>query len=404
MDDNITRRRVLTAIATAGGIGTLGGAGTYAVFSDSANTRATFTSGSLDLRVHCETTYEGAETRTDSAVIDGQKTAVLPGYDDLKPDDSGQMKFRFELTTNPAYLWLCGDLTTSSDLADAMSVEVQYCEPDRETIARGSLESVFSSLAGGIALDDNGANVEPGEQTAYDPSPSSEETTGPCLCIDWNLSDVGNEIQNDEVGFDLRFHAVQACHHDGTNNTCLSWSRLRLLLSDSFMTIVAVLVVLALLGSWFTYTTHVAPGTHVENRTVADWETTGAFAHSATVTNGSGAFSNGTTLSNQSACFTAIAPVLDGTFSYSCDASNGSLASNATLQFVLHPVGETDGNATEYWRITRDLGGERETSLAPGETLEVSFSQNMNATRELADRIEERIGGSPGTVEALVVA
>ena len=150
--------------------------------------------------------------------------------------------------------------------------------------------------------------------------------------------------------------------------------------------------------------THVAPGTHVENRAVADWETTGAFAHSATVTNGSGAFSNGTTLSNQSAYFTAIAPVLDGTFSYSYDASNGSLASNATLQFVLHPVGETDGNATEYWRITRDLGGERETSLAPGETLEVSFSQNMNATRELADRIEERIGGSPGTVEALVVA
>lgn len=181
-------------------------------------------------------------------------------------------------------------------------------------------------------------------------------------------------------------------------------SRLRLLLSDSLASIVVVLVVLALLGGWLTYTTHVAAGSHVENRTVAEWESTGAFAHSATVTNGSGAFSEDATLSNQSAYFTAIAPVLNGTFTYSYDASAGDIEANATLQFVLHSIEESNGNTTEYWRITRQLGGNRTDSLAPGEPLETTFSRNMSAMQQRADRIEEQIGGSPGTVEALVVA
>lgn len=183
-----------------------------------------------------------------------------------------------------------------------------------------------------------------------------------------------------------------------------SWSRLRLLLTDSFVTIVAVLVVIALLGGWLTYTTHVAQGTHIENRTMAEWESTGDFDHSATVINGSGAFSEGTTLSNRSTYFTAIAPVLDGSFAYSYDAAEGNVTANATLQFVLRSVGEGNGEATEYWRVTRQLGSNRTGSLGPGETLREAFSRNMSAMRQLAERTEERIGGSQGTVETLVVA
>lgn len=225
MDDNITRRRVLTALATAGGIGALGGAGTYALFSDTASTRATFTSGSLDLRVHYDNTYEGAEEQTNSGTIDGQGSTELPGYGDLKPGDSGQMRFCFELATNPAYLWVCGDLTTSSDLADAIEATVRYCDQDgTKGNAIGeknrSLSSVFSALNDGLPLDYKGRDRDAGEQTAYEPS-SSGETTGSCLRLDWRLpDDTDATVQNKEFGFDLRFHAMQARHHDGTNNPC----------------------------------------------------------------------------------------------------------------------------------------------------------------------------------------
>ncbi|WP_256686852.1 TasA family protein [Halococcus qingdaonensis] len=225
MTDETTRRRVLTAIATAGGIGALGGAGTYAVFSDTASTKATFTSGSLDLRVHYDRTYVGTEEQTDSGTIDGQESTELPGYSNLMAGDSGQLKFCFELAKNSAYLWTCGELTTSSDLADAIEATVRYCDQDGTKgnpigEQNRSLSSVFSALNDGVPLDYKGRDRDAGKQTAYEPS-SSGETIGPCLCIDWKLpDDTDATVQNKEFGFNLRFHAMQARHHDGTNNPC----------------------------------------------------------------------------------------------------------------------------------------------------------------------------------------
>ena len=183
------------------------------------------------------------------------------------------------------------------------------------------------------------------------------------------------------------------------------WSRLRVILSDALGTVVFVLVIATVLGGWFTYTTHVTSATHPDERIVAAWESNGAFNHSATITNGSEAFPAGTTLSNQSVYFTSIAPVLNGSFTYTYDAATGNILSNTTLMLVLHSVEETGGgNATEYWRITRTLGTQQTNSLAPGEPQRVMFSVNMNATQQRANQIEEEIGGSPGTVEASIVA
>lgn len=179
--------------------------------------------------------------------------------------------------------------------------------------------------------------------------------------------------------------------------------RLRRLLADSFALVVLALVVLALLGGWLTYTTHVAPGTQIEDRTLTSYEMTGDFRHSATVTNGSAAFTEGRTLSNRSVYFTSVSPVLDGSFVYSYRASAGDLGVNTSLTLVLHSIDDENGNTVEYWRITRRLGTDR-ASLAPGERLRVPFSRNVNATRALSQRIEERIGGSGGTVEALLTA
>jgi hypothetical protein len=181
--------------------------------------------------------------------------------------------------------------------------------------------------------------------------------------------------------------------------------RLRRLLADSFTLLVVALVVLTLLGGWLAYTTHVSPGTHVEERTTGSWEATGDFRYSATVTNGSAAFPEGQVLSNRSVYFTSVSPVLDGSFVYTYRANEGDLAANVTLVLVLHSIDEgDDGNTVEYWRVTRRLGTDRASSLAPGETLRTSFSRDMNATRQLSNRIEERIGDSGGTIEALLTA
>jgi membrane-associated protease RseP (regulator of RpoE activity) len=181
--------------------------------------------------------------------------------------------------------------------------------------------------------------------------------------------------------------------------------RLRRSLADSFALVVAALVVFALLGGWLAYTTHVSPGSHVEERTTASWEATGDFRYSATVTNGTIAFPEGEVLTNRSVYFTSVSPVLDGSFVYTYTAAEGDLTVNTTLVLVLHAVGEgSDGTPIEYWRVTRRLGNDRAASLAPGETLAIPFSRDVNATRRLGERIEGQVGSSEGTVEALLTA
>lgn len=170
--------------------------------------------------------------------------------------------------------------------------------------------------------------------------------------------------------------------------------------------VVAALVVLGLVGGWLTYTGYAAPGTHEETRVESTWTERTDFDHRATVTEPNRLYGVGTTLHNQSAYFTAIAPVLNGSFAYTYGASgSGSLSADVETVLVLQSVDrERGGNTTVYWRRTAALGETRAAELAPGERVSVPFSVNVSAAQNQTERIEEDLGGSVGQVEAVVRA
>lgn len=252
---NLTRRKMLAGLGAVGLASAGAGLGTSALFSDSEVFGGnSITAGEIDLLVHWESTYIGASTDEQRGVIDGGVSQAYV-YEDWKPLDEGNLEFCFELHTNPAYLWVCGELTAnaengvsdpeaassletdpegetsgdaqSGELADAMDAVLSYCNPDGTVIGeitRGTLREVLATMAGGIALDStatatNAGIATPGEQTPYEPSSGEGELTGPCLCLDLELES-GNETQSDSVGFDVTFHAVQARNTDGTLNPC----------------------------------------------------------------------------------------------------------------------------------------------------------------------------------------
>ncbi len=208
------------------------------------------------------------------------KDPVSIDLDDLKPGDFGKYKLCFNIHDNPAYLWLCGhltennlgklnrpkkkaiaelkdeydedwykDLDTESEemdgfLGDALDVLVYYCDEDEhgedfdqqvtkedvedDLIAHGSLKEVLADLKNGFPLDGNGeldSGVE--NRNCYDgteyTAADNGEKENPCVCFQWSLStEVGNEIQNDSVKFDLDFFAEQCRHNDGVTNPCIT--------------------------------------------------------------------------------------------------------------------------------------------------------------------------------------
>lgn len=183
--------------------------------------------------------------------------------------------------------------------------------------------------------------------------------------------------------------------------------RARGVITGNFALVVGCMLVLAAAGGWVTYATHVDPGTHVEERPGAWWETTAEFGHAATVTEPNPVYPVGATLTDRSAYYGAIAPRLDGNFTYGYAASEGgSLTLRVDADVVLQAVERNQSGAvqTRYWQRTRNLGESEARGVAPGESVEVPFSFNATELARETDRIDEELGASLGETEALVRA
>jgi len=183
--------------------------------------------------------------------------------------------------------------------------------------------------------------------------------------------------------------------------------RLRAFLNEQFAIVVAVLLVFALLGGWMTYTAYAAPEPATEQRSTVQWEQTGDFHHTATVTEDNSVFPTGTTLDNRSVYFTRLSPQLDGTFDTSYDArQSGELDQAVSLSLVIRGVEADDqgDNETVHWQTTDSLGDSTVDAVSPGEAVSVEFSQNMSAVDTQIDQIRDEIGSSPGETEVFVRA
>lgn len=174
--------------------------------------------------------------------------------------------------------------------------------------------------------------------------------------------------------------------------------RARSIASEYFVLAVAVAVLLALLGGWVTYSTHVDPEMETEQVVQGSWESGGSYDHSATVTENNRVFPTGATLEDRSTYYTNLMPILNGTFRYRFTANRGELDVDATTRLVIQSVAE-DGEV--HWRVEESLGNDS-TTLAAGDALTVSFSVNVTNVMSDIDAIEEDLGSSPGEIEVLV--
>lgn len=180
--------------------------------------------------------------------------------------------------------------------------------------------------------------------------------------------------------------------------------QIRDVLDRQFTVVVLAMVVLSVVGAGVAYGTYVEPGSHVEQRQGPSAEYTGAYSHEATVQQANPVFPVGQTLVDRSFYYTSLAPVLNGTFTYTYTATDGGeLDAEASLQLVARSVGQREDQTVEYWRTTRQLDRASAT-LAPDEELTVSFSENVSEIANETERIDEQLGGTPGTIRTTVVA
>ena len=177
--------------------------------------------------------------------------------------------------------------------------------------------------------------------------------------------------------------------------------RARKILSDNFSAVLLVLLILACLGAVVSYQTHIDPGTETERIEESSWSSTAEYSHQALVRTETTVFSRGTVLQDRTAYLRSVAPILNGTFQYSYQATDGGeLTAEIDQTLVLRAAG--DDGEVEFWRDEIDLGSETVEQVAPSEQVRVPFSVNVTEMSLRIEAIEEQLGGSAGNTEILV--
>lgn len=260
----LSRRNVLAGLGGIGLASAGAGLGTTAYFNDTESFDGNvMTAGTLDLLVGYYSYWDQGMAGSGQVVGTNDGSGTVSGtLTDVKPGDSGLLAFCPRIDGNPAYLWLCGELTSNDEngqnepemdadtttgvgegeLAQNIEITASYCQLDGDIgdnggfersdvessteVWTGSFAEFLSAIRNGVPLDGEGTTAAeggfptPGDQACY-AGTESGEAANPCLCIDWSVpSDVGNEIQSDTLTFDLEFHAQQCRHNDGTTNPC----------------------------------------------------------------------------------------------------------------------------------------------------------------------------------------
>ncbi|WP_439027426.1 DUF5305 domain-containing protein [Haloarchaeobius sp. DT45] len=185
--------------------------------------------------------------------------------------------------------------------------------------------------------------------------------------------------------------------------------RLRAVLESQYVTVVAVLVLLALLGGWLTYGAYATQETTTEQLTEQSWAITGSFNHAATVTEENSLYPTGTELTNRSVYFGRVAPDFEGKYRFTYDArKSGTLSGAVDLVLVLRGVqGDQNEQQTVLWQTKEQLGNTSFDSLQPGQSVEIPFAFNATGAKAEADNLSEQLGASGETrvhVRAVVTA
>ena len=157
----LSRRRVLAAIAAAGGAGALTGSGAGAFLRDDAVTYGRLTTGLVDIVVDYwqDVHADPVDLATPDGRADGPRLHVPIG--NVEDNTGGATLLRISLPpdrgiNNPASVWLRTACPAPTTLGEFLSVELSYSDADAspgKQLVSGSLREVADALRTGIRLD-----------------------------------------------------------------------------------------------------------------------------------------------------------------------------------------------------------------------------------------------------------
>lgn len=208
-DRGIARRKVLTAVAGAGGFGLASGVGTAALLSDRESFGGLFGTGSLELAV----SWADGEVDGGSVTPEGGRNvrAVIE-----EGDRSGSALLQVSLPgpeNNPAHVWFRPTCPSDPALADELELSIRYSDADGSEgdFVRDATGTEIEGVALGTLAERKGSKLQ------FGGTPCLAADVVRYLLVEWEYTGDGTG-SGDAPEFDLAFSAEQCRNNDSPRN------------------------------------------------------------------------------------------------------------------------------------------------------------------------------------------
>ena len=161
----------------------------------------------------------------------------------------------------------------------------------------------------------------------------------------------------------------------------------------------AVLLILAAVGGWWTFQVHATQDVEREQVVVEQWSESTAYEHSAVITNDSLVFNKSERVRNRPVYYVNLTRELDVTYVYEHTAETGSV--NVTTDVRLRYRG-VEGD-TVLWQYAEPLASGRDKGVTNEDNHTVSTAIEIDSVFETIQTIERQLGAA-GTIEIRIVA
>lgn len=204
-NDGYSRRRLIQAMAAAGGLGALGGAATGAYLSDRASFPGNLIgTGAFVLELAVDRADDSEQLGSfsdDDFQTDG---SVAVGVDGIEPGDAGVLRVGHRLGDGPGRIWMRAISSTDTDLGSSIDVELlrrPTCDVEEGILLyEGTLDDLTDAYADGALITDGCVDGEG------------------CLDLRWAFQeDTPDELSEESLSCSLDFTAVQ-CRHNQTED------------------------------------------------------------------------------------------------------------------------------------------------------------------------------------------
>lgn len=168
--------------------------------------------------------------------------------------------------------------------------------------------------------------------------------------------------------------------------------------------ILLALIIVSIVSLGWAYEINFNPEVEQQEELVGLWSESTDLEHKVEIKKDSMPFKQGSVVENRPIYYTSLSEDLEGEYTYSYTANNGSVDIKTDVYMELKGVKVRDQQVVDtYWNVIKPLGSQTSENINPSDTHKVDFDINVPSTQEELSKIQDQLNSTKGELNISVI-